>query len=132
VPTDPVAAGGWDGPGGFGVVTGAFPIQRTLLIGGRGTLPGYGFRTIEGESAGFANVAVMRTLIYPWLRARAIGAIGWAMSESGPESDRLEAAVGGGVSIVYDLIRVDAVRGLGDDGYWEWIVSVNPQFRAPL
>lgn len=132
VPTEPDASWGWEGRGGVGVVTGDVPVQGRLLIGGRGTLPGYGFRTIAAESTGFANVAVMRTLISPWLRVRAIGAIGWAMSDAGPDSDSLDASVGGGVSIVYDLIRVDAVRGLGDDGYWEWIVSVNPQFRAPL
>ena len=129
-PTEPDASWGWEGRAGFGVVTGDVPAQRVLLIGGRGTLPGYGFRMFASQSAAFANVAVMRTLLYPWLRARAVGALGWTVLDEGPH--RLDAAVGGGASIIYDLIRVEAVRGLGNGGTWEWIVSVNPQFRAPL
>jgi hypothetical protein len=46
--------------------------------------------------------------------------------------DGLVVAVGGGASIIYDLVRLEAVRGFGTGGTWEWIVSVNPQFRAPL
>jgi hypothetical protein len=132
VPTEPDASWGWEGRGGFGLVTGDAPVQRILLVGGRGTVPGYRFRMFAGETAAFANVTVMRTLLYPWLRARAIGAIGWAMLDAGAGPDRLEAAVGGGASIIYDLIRIEAVRGLGSGGTWEWIVSVNPQFQAPL
>ncbi|HSM08794.1 MAG TPA: hypothetical protein VLA33_07230, partial [Gemmatimonadota bacterium] len=48
-----------------------------------------------------------------------------------PDTGGLRPAVGGGVSVVYDLVRFDVVRGL-DDGVWEWILSVNPQFRSPL
>jgi len=40
-------------------------------------------------------------------------------------------SVGAGVALLWDVIRVDAVRGL-DDGEWEWIVSVNPAWRMPL
>lgn len=132
VPTEPDASWGWEGRGGFGLVTGNAPTQHMLLVGGRGTIPGYEFRMFAGETAAFANVSVMRTLVYPWLRARAIGAIGWAMHEGGPGSDGPKASVGGGASIIYDLIRIDAVKGLGSGGMWEWIVSINPQFQAPL
>jgi hypothetical protein len=141
VPTEPDAVWGWEGHGGFAVVTGDVPPQRLLLIGGRGTLPGYGFRMYAGETAAFAQVALSRTMMFPWLRLRALGAIGWTMlDESDSELARLgfadsdgpEASVGGGVSIVYDLIRVEAAHGLGDDGVWEWMVSINPQFRPPL
>ncbi|MFQ5529696.1 MAG: hypothetical protein ACE5FP_05040 [Gemmatimonadota bacterium] len=141
VPTEPDARWGWEGHGGFGLVTGDIPPQRILLIGGRGTLPGYGFRVFAGETAAFAQVSLARTMAFPWLRLRALGAIGWTMLDEDDtefvqlgfaDSDGPEAAVGGGVSIVYDLIRIDVARGLGEQGVWEWILSVNPQFRAPL
>ncbi len=141
VSTDPDAEWSWEGNGGFGLVTGDAPPQRLLLIGGRGTIPGFRFRGFAGETAAFAQVAVSRTVAHPWLRLRALGAIGWSGLDEDEESlmqlgfmdsDGLEASIGGGVSIAYDLIRVDTVHGLGDHGVWEWILSVNPQFRAPL
>ena len=141
VPTEPDADWGWEGHGGFGLVTGDEPPQRLLLIGGRGTVPGYRFRAYAGETAAFAQVALSRILVFPWLRLRALGAIGWTMLDEGDarfrrlgfeDSDGIKVAAGGGVSIVYDLIRIEAIHGSGTDGVWEWVVSVNPQFRAPL
>lgn len=141
VPTTPDAEWDWEGSGGFGLVTGDMPPQRLLLIGGRGTIPGFRFRRFAGETAAFARVAVSRTVAHPWLRLRALGAIGWSeldedddslMQLGFADSDGLQASIGGGVSIAYDLIRVETVRGFGDRGVWEWMLSVNPQFRAPL
>lgn len=140
-PTEPDAAWGWEGRGGFGLVTGDTPPQRLLLIGGRSTVPGFRFRGFAGETTAFTQLALLRTVVFPWLRVRALGAIGWAVLDENDaslvsfglkDSDGVQVSVGGGVSIVYDLIRVEAVRGIGDQGVWEWILSVNPQFRAPL
>lgn len=137
-PTEPDALWRWEGRGGFAVVTGSPPPQRLLYVGGRGTIPGYGVRSFAGEQAMFVDGSVSRALIYPWIRLRVLGAVGWA---NGPEtdfertglvdSDGLRPSLGGGVGILYDIIRIDAVRGL-HGGRWEWMLSVNPQFRSPL
>ena len=141
IPTEPDAEWGWEGRGGFGLVTGDAPPQRLLLIGGRSTIPGFRFRSFAGETAAFAHVALSRAVAYPWLRLRLLGAVGWALLDEDDESlmsyhlvdsDGMQVSVGGGISIAYDLIRVETVRGLGDQGVWEWMLSVNPQFRAPL
>ena len=141
VPTEPDADWGWEGRGGFGLVTGDAPPQRLLLIGGRSTVPGFGFRSFAGETAAFGQLALSRKVVYPWLRVRALGAIGWSgldedddslMQLGFVDSDGIQTSIGGGVSIAYDLIRVETVRGIGDRGVWEWMLSVNPQFRAPL
>ncbi|MGI9038694.1 MAG: hypothetical protein ACR2GQ_07510 [Gemmatimonadota bacterium] len=137
-PTEPDAMWRWEGRGGLAVVTGSAPRQRLLYLGGRGTIPGYGVRAYAGEQAMFVDGSVSRALIYPWVRLRMLGAIGWANgsdSELEPiglvDSDGLRPSVGAGVGILYDIIRIDAVRGL-KDGRWEWMLSVNPQFRSPL
>lgn len=148
-PTEPDDAWGWEGRGGIGLVTGNRPVQRTLRIGGRGTVPGYEFRRFSGEQVAFVNVAVSRVVLQPWLRMRALAALGWSHVDDDlvrlpgtggdaspveyrmPDTGGFRPAVGGGVSIVYDLVRLDVARGL-DDGIWEWTLSVNPQFRAPL
>ena len=148
LPAEHDAAWAWEGRAGFGLVTGNEPVQRTLRIGGRGTVPGYESRRFTGEQVAFLNLALSRNVAYPWLRLRALGALGWSNigdevvglrhATSGealewwtPDTGGLRPAVGGGVSVVYDLVRFDVVRGL-DDGVWEWILSVNPQFRSPL
>lgn len=148
-PTEPDAAWAWEGRGGVGVVTGNHPVQRSLRIGGRGTVPGYDFRRFSGEQAAFLHVTVSRGLWFPWIRIRALGALGWARAGDGelvtmgeaedgssvelrlPDSGGVRPALGGGISAVYDLVRLDVARGLRD-GTWEWILSVNPQFRSPL
>lgn len=148
IPAEPDHGWAWEGRAGLGVVTGNQPVQRSLRIGGRGTVPGYGFRQFNGERAAFVHVAVSRPLLHPLIRLRALGALGW--SHAGDEAVMLPAAgaaepvewrtpdtgglrpsLGGGVSLIYDLVRIDVARGL-DDGVWEWAVSVNPQFREPL
>jgi len=147
-PTEPDATWGWEGRGGIGLVTGNRPIQRTLRFGGRGTVPGYQFRRFNGEQVAFVNLALSRSLFHPWFRLRALGALGWShvdddvvrmvglvpgnpIEYATPDTGGLRPALGGGVSLVYDLVRLDVARGL-DDGIWEWTLSVNPQFRAPL
>jgi len=140
-PIEPDTDWSWEGRGGFGLLTGDAPPQRLLLIGGRGTIPGFRFRSFAGETTAFTQLALSRSAVHPWLRVRVLGTIGWAKldeDDASPagygftDSDGVRASVGGGVSIVYDLIRIETVRGLGEQGVWEWMLSVNPQFRAPL
>lgn len=148
LPAEHDAAWAWEGRAGLGVVTGNEPVQRTLRIGGRGTVPGYESRRFNGEQVAFINLALSRSVLYPWLRLRALGALGWSnigddvaalrhatsgvpLEWSTPDTGGLRPAVGGGVSVVYDIVRFEVARGL-DDGVWEWMLSVNPQFRPPL
>ncbi|HEX2207284.1 MAG TPA: hypothetical protein VHG93_06340, partial [Longimicrobium sp.] len=37
-------------------------------------------------------------------------------------------SVGAGLGLLFDIIRVDVARGLGEDGVWEVIVEANPSF----
>jgi len=148
-PTEPDATWGWEGRGGAGIVTGNRPVQRALRFGGRSTVPGYEFRRFNGEQVAFVNLAVSRSVLYPWFRVRALGAVGWShvdddvvrmpgplpgdlpLEYATPDTGGLRPSIGGGISIVYDLVRLEVARGL-DGGIWEWTLSVNPQFRAPL
>lgn len=140
-PTVPDATWAWEGRAGLAVVTGDPPPQRGVHAGGRGTVPGYPIRGFVGTRGGFAHVVLSRNLAHPWVRMRLIGAAGWVGGElpvrdvdDGSRfdgSDGLRPAAGGGLSFLYDIVRLDAVRGL-DGGEWEWMISVNPKFRAPL
>ncbi len=150
-PTEPDATWSWEGRGGLGLSTGDPPLQRMLRFGGRGTVPGYEYRRFNGEQVAFLNLALSRSVLHPWIRVRALGALGWSnwshedeeiatiddprfdepLDYETPDSGGLRPALGGGISILYDLVRVDVVRGL-DDGVWEWALSVNPQFESPL
>lgn len=140
-PREPDAVWAWEAAAGGGLGTGTLPEQRLLLLGGRGTVPGYEFRPFAGDAAAFAQVAASRTLWHPWLRARLLAAAGWTRIGSAAEeaagrfgaveTGSVRTSLGAGVSLFYDLVRVDAARGL-DDGRWEWIVSVAPAFRPPL
>ncbi|MEJ2482011.1 MAG: hypothetical protein P8049_02550 [Gemmatimonadota bacterium] len=140
-PKEPDATWSWEGEAGAGIGTGVLPEQRLLLLGGRGTVPGYEFRRFGGDVALFANLAVSRALWTPWLRLRGLAAAGWTHAGSAAEASlarfgagetgSVRPSLGAGLSLFYDLVRLDVARGL-DRGDWEWIVSVTPAFRAPL
>jgi hypothetical protein len=140
-PREPDAVWAWEGTAGAGIGLGTLPAQRLFLLGGRGTVPGYEFRPFGGDLAAFANVAVSRTAWHPWLRVRVLGAVGGtglgspgrdaAARFGAVETGDVRASLGAGVSLFYDLVRLDAARGL-TGGRWEWILSVSPAFRAPL
>ncbi len=140
-PREPDAVWAWEGTAGAGFGLGTLPAQRLFLLGGRGTVPGYEFRPFAGDVAAFADVAVSRTLAYPWLRVRVLGAAGWtnlgdpgrdaAARFGAVQTGEARASLGAGLSLFYDLVRFDAARGLRD-GRWEWMLSVSPAFRAPL
>ena len=139
---------GWDAEVGLAAVAGSPPPQALLLLGGRGTVPGYPFRAWGGDHAAFARLALSHDVVGSWVRLRAIGAAGWAgwgeagaaaadAWRAGPagvgirESRGVRTSLGGGVGIADGLIRVEAVRGL-DGGVWEWMVSVDPRLGKIL
>lgn len=134
-----------DAAGGLG--GGDLPPQRLLLLGGRGTVPGYAFRSWGGDRAGWLRLEASRELAGPWVSLRAVAAAGWA-DLAGPGvpaaarfggaragdlhgSAGVRPAAGGGVGLIDGLLRVDLVRGL-DGGRWEWMVSVDPRLRGVL
>ncbi len=140
-PPDPDATWQWEAAGAVALATGTLPEQRLILLGGRSTVPGYGFRPWGGDQAMYALAAVSRKVAAPWLRVRFLGSLGWTeittVSRDAAEnfgvtsSAGVRPSLGGGIALFWDVIRVDAARGL-DDGRWEWMVSVNPAWRAPL
>lgn len=116
-----------------GLVTGSAPPQRLFLLGGPGTLPGYGHRTFAGDRFALLELEAAHDLASPWIRLRAVGAAGWTdFGEgaapvgwgSGPTTG-IRTSVGGGVGLFYDLLRIDLVRGLRHGG-WQWVFSVSP------
>jgi hypothetical protein len=127
------------------------------LIGGRNTIPGHAYRAFAGEAFVLADVEASRDLIRPWLGARALAAAGWTgdlrdLRENvepdrpngntgparvhelwnAPTTDHLRTAVGLGLAVGYDVIRIDVVRGLGRGGEWQLMFSVDPKLWGVL
>ena len=127
------------------------PAHRLFLFGGRNSLPGYGYRDYVGDVFAIAEAHASRDLWRPWLRLRLIAAAGWsdlawfddppadpAASAISPLRDWDTATTGGvlpalgaGFGIFYDILRVDAVRGL-DGGRWQFLLSINPDLWSIL
>lgn len=132
----------WRARAAAGVASGALPAQRLWLLGGRGTLPGHPFRAWGGDRVAFADAEVARDLLHPWLRGRLLAAAGWTglSGVGGPaaarfgvaETDRLRGALGAGLGLAYDLLRVELWRGLGGEGDWEVLLSAGTGFWDAL
>ena len=121
-----------------GTAFGELPRQALYLIGGRGTVPGYDFRSFGGDRFATLNGSASLELWHPWLRGRALGAVGWAgvggvgreaLARSGTRpAGVLRPSLGLGVGVFHDIVRIDVARGLDDEGVWEVIVEANPSF----
>jgi hypothetical protein len=121
-----------------GMAFGELPRQALYLIGGRGTVPGYDFRSFGGDRFATLSGSGSLELWRPWLRGRALGAVGWAgvgavgreaLARSGTRpAGRLRPSVGLGVGVFHDIVRIDVARGLDAEGIWEVIVEANPTF----
>ncbi len=124
--------------GAAGAARGDLPRQELFLLGGRGTLPGYGFRAFGGDRFALGGATLSADVVAPWARVRLLGAAGWAGSSAASEralplwgavpTDGIRASVGAGVGLFFDILRVDALRGIGSDGRWELIVETRRSF----
>jgi hypothetical protein len=123
------AAGGW--------LSGDGPAQSLYLIGGRTTLPGHDYRAFVGDRYWLVRGETTVPVHAPWVGVRFIGAVGATYLSSGrtfPErwaptgSSGVRASLGAGLSIMYDVMRIDLARGL-DGGGWEAVFSVSPGLR---
>jgi hypothetical protein len=138
-----VPDGGWNASvdvsaGGATVRT---PVQELFFLGGRGTLPGWDLRRFVGRGFWLARVEATHPLLQPWVGIRAFAALGATALASASlppgwdgthDSDGLRASVGAGLSLGWDVLRVDFAHGVGDGGRWEVIFSVDPRFRPWL
>jgi hypothetical protein len=117
-------------------VFGHAPPQAYYFLGGRGTLPGYAFRSQIGEQFWLARFEGSMDLLSPFVRLRAFGSAGrawggdWpldpASSYVGEQPTLLSTGLGLGLG--WDVLRLDFARGLREGGEWQAILSVRPDF----
>lgn len=120
-----------------GASAGDPPVQDLYFLGGRGTVPGYDFRSFAGDRFALAHTVASAELHPTWARVRALAAAGWT-GATGETRDVLlplpaapagvRASVGLGVGILHDILHVDLHRGLGSGGRWELVVESNRGF----
>ncbi|MDH3732134.1 MAG: ShlB/FhaC/HecB family hemolysin secretion/activation protein [Gemmatimonadota bacterium] len=135
----------WSSELALGAAGGTLPAQRLFLLGGRGTLPGFDFRSWGGDRVALWRGEISRSLAWPWVTIRAIGAVGWAESVLAGaaaaerfgvgDTEVVRGSLGGGFGVLYDLLRIEVARGIGsagpDDalaGDWTLFLTINPLF----
>jgi hypothetical protein len=123
-----------------GAVTRDAPAQALFLLGGRGTLPGYSFRSFVGDAFGLVRAQGTLPLRPPWVSIRGIAALGYTHVSpartlppgwSAQDTGGLRPSVGVGLSLAWDVLRLDLGRGLRGGG-WELTFSVDPRFAPWL
>jgi len=125
----------------LGLSGGDLPAQRLFLLGGRGTLPGYTFRPWGGDRVALWRGEVSRSVLGPWVRIRALAAAGWtdlgsvggsaAARFGATETGGIRTSAGLGLGLIYDLVRLDLMRGLDGvagevGGDWALHLSLDP------
>lgn len=128
-----------------GAALGGPPAQRLFLLGGRNTIPGYAFRSFEGDAFALAGIQAERDLMAPWVRLRLLGAAGWTawidddraqdadlpLAWTGTTTNGIRTSAGAGAGLFWNILRLDLVRGL-DGGEWQLILSVDPRLWSIL
>lgn len=112
------------------------PPQGLSLLGGRSTLPGFPYRAYAGDAFWLAGIVGSQTLFHPWVRLRVLASAGQTAFLSGEQPEdwlgldatAARASVGAGVSLAWDVVRIDVARGLGGGGEWDLILSVDQRF----
>lgn len=133
----PVAGEGWSGH--FMLAAGASssnsPPQQLSLLGGRHTLPGHEYRLFAGNLYWLARAEGTVPVVEPWFGIRAFVALGSTHLTGTPPADwmardsqGLRGSVGLGVSLGWDIMRIDVGRAVWGTG-WEAVASFAPAFR---
>lgn len=122
-----------------GASWGSLPHQLLFFLGGRGTLPGHGFRAFGGHRFVLVTGEAGFTFVPGWLTGRLLagaGAVGgtpgalareWGVEAAGGA----RAFAGAGLGTIHDIVRIDGVWGL-PRGRFELILSVDPRLRPYL
>jgi len=119
-----------------GMLLGEAPAQSRYFLGGRGTVPGYTYRSRSGDAYWLLRMEGARDLFAPWVRLRAFGAAGGTrfgddpLPTAWPDEPEPSLLVSGGIGVGlgWDVVRMDLARGFRKGGDWELILSVNPVF----
>ena len=141
-----------------GTVFGDPPVQSHYYLGGRSTLPGIPYRSMVGTTFGLVATSGTVPVRCPWVGVRAVGSVGMtggggappvpgigndsSASDAGPDPNvprivddvgpddavTVRATAGVGISLFWDVLRIDRVRGIGENGSWEWVLSISPRF----
>jgi hypothetical protein len=96
---------------GFGEV----PVQRLWQIGGATTVRGHDAASMRGETLWLARAELTRGA--PMMRLSLFGDAGWAGDGADLWDARPLRAVGIGVALLDNLVRVDLAQGLGGGGF---------------
>ncbi|MDB4950326.1 MAG: hypothetical protein JWM27_2975 [Gemmatimonadetes bacterium] len=125
-----------------GAAFGDVPFQESFLLGGRGTVPGFDYRSFGGRRFALLRATGAADVARPWIRGRLLASAGWAGDGDAIRIDGASAplppvlratlhprvSVGAGVGLIYDILRVDVHHGIGPGARWEWVVEANPTF----
>ncbi|HUP88293.1 MAG TPA: hypothetical protein VM100_03035 [Longimicrobiales bacterium] len=112
---------------------GVTPAQYHFFLGGRETLPGYGYREFVDDASLFVGkVEVTQTIAEPWARLRLLGYAAHTRDAhlSGGDiiytvyENRLRGSAGVGMGLLWDVIHIDVVKG----ARWQTLFSVKHDF----
>jgi hypothetical protein len=143
--------------GGLAHAARAIPVQELVYFGGSITAPGYDYHALVGEAAlsqrvelrlpvPFPSIPLGRfgatpagATLAPFATVAALSSPGAVIADVGAASssrlrwrrDGIYPSVGAGLLFFFDLLRVDAARGLRD-GRWSFYLDVNRAFWAIL
>lgn len=119
-----------------GTLFGNPPRQSHYFLGGRQTVPGYSFRSHEGNAYWLFRSEASIDLLPPFLRLRAFGSTGGVRRELLSDSSLLTPerswsyllSAGLGLGIGWDVLRLDLARGLRAEGEWELLLWIKTDF----
>lgn len=127
------------GVAGLALGDNGIPAQRLFLLGGRGTLPGYAYRSIVADRFALIGLQASHQIRAPWLSLRASAAAGWTDLDvdppagwPAPVAGGLRASVGIGLGFFDEVGRLDLARGLHDGGEWQLLFSIDPRLWGIL
>ena len=109
--------------------------QGHRLMGGRGTLPGFPYRSFGGAHAVRGSLAFASDLWGPHLRLRTGLHAAWIGGGDGDVlgaweatgSRTVKASGTAGFGVLWDLFRVEVARGL-NGGEWQLLLSLDPRW----